>query len=559
MRQPSGHWVFYNHQGLRILYADPAGHPLHECEWSEGESAIPVLLAARMCLDWGQWVGIKPEGLIHHMTLNLSARPGWEHITRQDLRHMAAQAMGVPLSEVEFFYRDEDVLIDAHGVATIRHRKDAFYILEDGDFERVRFMSCMGAMHWGRIDFLPVVELFQSLLPGTGSVTFELIRGLYDDQNKSNPLPLHYRGMPVYPSPAAYGLFSQFFSPSVDGELEAFHVFMDPSQSHRVSWLPRQEFPIRFFMAQQDCTLTVHGSRVQKVTCGTDSTGLPFVPPNADGFAPCERAVTRQNHQLCLSDGSQRKILPLDPAWGLSPATDSQVVKQYPFGWRALFPDGVPQVEPAQAFSAVLLYPDNEAPIEELACQPFVADYLEDLFEQDPGLGRHLQASDQVLIDQFDGVIGTCILLDRPRSYTVLFARPAYAQKHAQALWNLLVRTDKLEWGRAIQFQKAQVRHANAYHHTYDLIYRWFPFNQYRDQAAIEAGLKETARALAPGGYALLAGPEYLSEFAAALELEIEVSHPVSTLPTFQMHLNILPRATINPQLYLSIVRRCHG
>ena len=51
-------------------------------------------------------------------------------------------------------------------------------------------MSCMGAMHWARIDFLPVVELFQSLLPGTGSAAFELIRGLYDDQNPKEPVPL---------------------------------------------------------------------------------------------------------------------------------------------------------------------------------------------------------------------------------------------------------------------------------------------------------------------------------------------------------------------------------
>ena len=63
------------------------------------------------------------------------------------------------------------------------------YVLEDGDFEQARFMSCMGAMNWPAIDFLPVVELFQSLLPGTGSAVFELIRGLYDDQNEGKPAP----------------------------------------------------------------------------------------------------------------------------------------------------------------------------------------------------------------------------------------------------------------------------------------------------------------------------------------------------------------------------------
>ena len=71
----------------------------------------------------------------------------------------------------------------------IRQRKDAFYVLQDGDFEQARFMSCMGAMHWSSIDFLPVVELFKSLLPGTGSAVFELIRGLYDDQNEGKSTP----------------------------------------------------------------------------------------------------------------------------------------------------------------------------------------------------------------------------------------------------------------------------------------------------------------------------------------------------------------------------------
>ena len=74
-------------------------------------------------------------------------------------------------------------------------------------------MACMGAMHWDRIDFLPVVELFQSLLPGTGSAVFELIRGLYDDQNVplQTPLALRYRGIPTYPSEAAFRLFQPLF------------------------------------------------------------------------------------------------------------------------------------------------------------------------------------------------------------------------------------------------------------------------------------------------------------------------------------------------------------
>jgi hypothetical protein len=97
---------------------------------------------------------------------------------------MAAHALRVTIEDIRWFYRDEDLVISPTGTATIRHRKDAWYVLEKGSFEGERFMSCMGAMHWESIDFLPVVELFKSLLPGTGSAAFEFIRGLYDDQNE---------------------------------------------------------------------------------------------------------------------------------------------------------------------------------------------------------------------------------------------------------------------------------------------------------------------------------------------------------------------------------------
>ncbi|MEK7337381.1 MAG: hypothetical protein AAB111_07860, partial [Nitrospirota bacterium] len=205
VRQSTGHLVFYRPDGRRFLATDPDGHPLHECEWGVDPRGRTVLVRARLRLDWGRWVGLKPGGLVNETRLNLATKPGWQRLKAEDLRHMAAQAMRVPIEEVRFFYGDEDLVIDAHGQATIRHRKDAFYVLEDGTFESARFMSCMGAMHWEQIDFLPVVELFKSLLPGTGSAAFELIRGLYDDQNEGqpSPRPLRYRGIPTYPSEAA--------------------------------------------------------------------------------------------------------------------------------------------------------------------------------------------------------------------------------------------------------------------------------------------------------------------------------------------------------------------
>src|SRR5215467_4914764 len=217
VRQATGHLVFYRSDGRRFLATDPEGNPLHECEWGIDPTGQAILLRARIRLDWGQWVGLKPAGLVNETSLNLASKPGWQGLTADDLRAMAAQALRVPLEEVQFFYRDEDLLVGPTGKAMICQRKDAFYVLQDGDFERAKFMSCMGAMHWPSIDFLPVVELFKSLLPGTGSAAFELIRGLYDDQNegKASPLRLRYRGIPTYPSEAAFRLFSNFFTAQV--------------------------------------------------------------------------------------------------------------------------------------------------------------------------------------------------------------------------------------------------------------------------------------------------------------------------------------------------------
>ena len=179
-------------------------------------------------------MGIKPGGLVNTISLNLSQKPGWELLTRDDLRKMAARAMQTDLETIRFFYRDEDLVLNGDGTATIRQVKDAFYVLPEGLFEKACFMSCMSRMEWGRINYLPVVELFLSLLPGTGSATFELIRGLYDDHHGSHPFPLQYRGIPVYPSEGAFRLFSQFFLPSLSTDESPLEVFLNPRRSQEV-------------------------------------------------------------------------------------------------------------------------------------------------------------------------------------------------------------------------------------------------------------------------------------------------------------------------------------
>ena len=90
----TGHLVFYRPDGRRVLATDPGGHPLHECDWQSSADGTVSLARARIRLDWGQWIGLKPGGLVNETRLNLAMRPGWQGITPEDLRAMAAQAMG---------------------------------------------------------------------------------------------------------------------------------------------------------------------------------------------------------------------------------------------------------------------------------------------------------------------------------------------------------------------------------------------------------------------------------------------------------------------------------
>ena len=134
VRRQTGHLVFYRSDGRRFLATDPAGNPLHECDWGTDPKGRITLRRARVKLDWGAWVGLKPSGLVNETTLNLATKTGWQRLSADDLRAMAAQALRVPLEEVRWFYRDEDLSISQTGTATIRHRKDALYVLEDGEF-----------------------------------------------------------------------------------------------------------------------------------------------------------------------------------------------------------------------------------------------------------------------------------------------------------------------------------------------------------------------------------------------------------------------------------------
>ena len=552
VEQSTGHLVFYRPDGHRFLATDPAGNPLHECEWGIDVTGHVTLLRVRIRLDWGQWVGLKPAGLMNEITLNLAGRSGWQRLVADDLRAMAAQALRVPLEDMRLFYRDEDFLIDQTGRVAIRQRKDALYVLEDGDFEQARFMSCMGAMNWTAIDFLPVVELFQSLLPGTGSAVFELIRGLYDDQNEGKPAPqpLRYRGIPTYPSEAAFRLFSSFFAPQAPSGGHPFTLFMNPERSHQVVWLPVPTPPTRYFDQCAGVCVTLQGGLLHKVTMESDSSGLPYTNQKRGRYAPYDRSVRVAGLQIVLKDRDRETTLSVPLPQGAQDQSGEPVAMS-PIDWRSVFAQGIPPISPIGAYGAVLLYPQDGSEIGECAAQPFVADYLEDLAEQDREIAGLLSQAQRVLINNGDAVVATCCQFDRPRDYTVLVRYPAFAQKQAQRIWSVCAELQQWEWLSRIRFVTDDGLHDLDATHSYDLVYDWVPYDGRDLPGGLAEHLMKVNRTLREGGSAFVIGPAQLGQMSLLHGFHVCWEEPVEQLPTFRMHRTILPKARLRPGLTL--------
>lgn len=559
----TGHGIVYGSHGQRILYVDPDGTPLHECAWEAGAAGPPRLLRARVQLDWGQWVGIKPQGLVNEARFDLSKKPGWPRLTRGDLQAMAAQAMGVTPEEVAFFYDEESLTLDRGGQVTIRHRKDALYVLEGGGFEHARFMACMGAMHWGRIDFLPVVELFQSLLSGTGSAVFELIRGLYDDQNLLDaPPPLRYRGIPAYPSSQAFQLFSTYFQPETQEKEDPLSIFLNPGRSGRVFWRPRRESPRRYFDQPRRLCVTVMNGSVQKVTRCDDSAALRYSRPKKNGLTAGGRMVGTTKDTLQLQDGDQREELPLRPEWAVTQEAPLPVSSGIMSTWRSLFQESPPKLDAARAYMAVPLYPEDAEFVDEVSTQPLIMEqvlgYLERMAQM-PAKHDRQPPPRRVLIDLWDAVIAECLECAPGAACTVIYARPEFAQRQAQRAWDHAVSAGRLQDLSRIAFHADDGYRAQAYAQAYDLIFGWIPFAQYCQKTDCARAIDAIAQALEPRGVAVLVGPLTVAGACEAATLKLIALEPVAETDGARMLRSILPKARIHPEATLVLARRAEA
>ena len=298
VRQPTGHLVFYRPDGRRILATDPSGHALHESAWGLDDGGKVALLRARMKLDWGAWVGLKPSGLINETSFNLTTRPGWQRLTADDLRAMAAQALRVPIEDIRWFYRDED-LVDQ----------------PDWDCDDPPSQRCTGMSLKKEVSMESASCLAWARCTGSQSIFFRWsscsnpycrvpARPRSNSSVASTTIRmtarLHHRRFGIVGSLPIHLKRPFAFSKVVSclkrppGK-DALSLFMDPTKSHQVEWFPSPTPPRRYFDHLGRLLLDGTGWRLQKVTLVNDSAGLPYMNPKGRGISLCDR--TAQDHE----------------------------------------------------------------------------------------------------------------------------------------------------------------------------------------------------------------------------------------------------------------------
>ncbi|NIQ03590.1 MAG: hypothetical protein GWM98_27300 [Nitrospinaceae bacterium] len=428
--------MFYNTYGRRFLMTDPEGNPLHEAEWGADEATHEIKLKQARCqLDCKQWVGIKPRAKKFSTHINIKGQPGWEQMTINQLRQGAAQAWQVPHSEVEYFYKDENFVSTAEGEYDVNLYKDGLYVLPGGTFETPVFVSFMFCVQWEKLDLIPVVELFQSTLPGSGGAVFEFIWGLFEDQSRETPLgPLRYRGLPTYPSKEAFNIFSAFFTPKGPQGEDLMEVFMNTDRSHEIEWTPRPDPPWRYFSEVQSMSLTVQDGFLYKLTVYDDPLGIPYINTARGGYGSCQRYMSVTDSGITLHDGDEQQNLPISEQWQVTDRSPAQAPPAAPFGWQHFFGGNPPETDPVKILFTVPFYPEGEAPIDEASLMPMVLDQIFEYMERHDDMPDRLEKVESVLVHTFDSVISGCVDCTHDRDVTVLYSDPEFAVKNAQLL-----------------------------------------------------------------------------------------------------------------------------
>ncbi len=547
---PTGHTVFYNSLGKRFLMTDPSGNILHEAEWERDQSSNEIKLKhVRMQLDCQQWIGIRPKAKTFSTHISIKSQPNWERMTLDDLRHGASQAWQVPFSEVKYFYHDKNFITTGEGEYDVQLQKDGLYVLINGNFEKTQFVSFMFTVNWEHLDLIPVVELFQSTLPGSGGAVFEFIWGLYEDQSRDNTmLPLRYRGLPTYPSSEAYNIFSAFFEPRGPKGEKILDVFMNADRSHEIEWTPKSHPPWRYFDTQHKISLTVQEGYLFKVTSWNDPAAIPFINTAQGGRGSCQRYMEVLENRIVLHDAQQKREISLKPDWNIEPSGPVPVPAPQSFGWKKFFEGNVPEVDPIKILYTVPFYPEGADPIDESSLQPMALDQIFYYMENHKGMPEKLESVKRVLIHTFDTVISGCIDCTHEREYVVLYGDPEFAVKNAQQLWNYSVTRKQLDGVSRVRFLPEMEYVEEAYEQKYDMIFKWIPFMYHHERETAEQILMSVTNALEPGGILFLQGPHPIRGLFDHYNLISHKGDAIINMPFFRQHLKMCPENTINPE-----------
>ncbi len=570
---PTGHLVFYNSEGRRFLFTDPEGHPLHECEWKKDEKSGGTSLAfVRMQIDSGLWYGIQPKVKTFSIKIDLKNQPNWATMTLDDVRSHAAKAWDVPLAEIKHFYKDENFVSTVEAKYDVHLIKDGIYALMDGTFEDKIFISYMLSVNWEKLDIIPVVELYQSTLPGCGAAAFEVLWGLYDDQSRETDIPpLRFRGLPTFPSQQAFNVFSAYLIPKEPEGEDMMDVFMDFHRSHEITWTPRPDPPWRYFSSEHSICLTVQNDFLYKVTALNDPVAIPYINEaisslqqqsqkgkkkgryEEEGWRPyasCQRHLHVGENSIMLMDDNASREIPLLKLWRIT--SNKKPLKpqtSYPFNWRYFFRGSPPEVDPVNALLTVPLYPEGAAEIEETSLQPMAIDQILYYMEMTDDMDKRLKKINSVLIHTFDTTISGCIDCKQEREYTVLYGSPEWAQKNAQLLWDHAVSKKQLNALKKVSFLPEQKNIEAAYLKKYDMIYKWIPFIFHLDRHACADMLKSVTNALNPNGLLFLVGPRQILGFFDHYSLKCLQNDSIVKMPFFKQHLRLYPETLINPEV----------
>jgi len=308
--------------------------------------------------------------------------------------------------------------------------------------------------------------------------------------------------------------------------------------------------PVRYFDQRAGACFTIQDNMLCKVTVASDPSGLSYVSQQGRPFVPYDRSAEVVGKQVVLKDRDRKTTLAVPLLQESLRETDGPAAMS-PVDWRSVFVQGVPAILPVEAYGAVLLYPEDGTEIDEYSAQPFVADYIQDIGEQDREIGTVLSRAERVFIENGDAVVATCITFDRVRDYTVLFRRPAYAQKQAQQLWSVCAEIQQWDWLSHIRFvSDGEVRNQGA-QGSYDLVYHWMPYDIADLSNNLDDQMKMISQMLRTRGHAFVIGPAHLGPRGLSQGLHICWEEPVEQLPTFRMHRTILPKAKLRGGLTL--------